>query len=98
MTRKSLAKRYQEHILKPVVNKISITSGKGVELFDTAGKTYLDFTTGGGISILGYHNPYTDHVKNAAQKQMDRLTHINHYIYYSEPALELAEKLADLPE
>lgn len=96
MTPKSLAKRYQEHILKPVVNKISITSGKGVELFDAAGKRYLDLTTGGGISILGYHNPYTDHVKNAAQKQMDRLTHLNHYIYYSEPALELAEKLAEI--
>jgi 4-aminobutyrate aminotransferase-like enzyme len=96
MSRKSLEKRYLEYILKPVVNKISITSGKGVELFDAAGKRYLDLTTGGGISILGYHNPYTDYVKNAAQKQMERLTHLNHYIYYSEPALELAEKLAEI--
>jgi 4-aminobutyrate aminotransferase-like enzyme len=71
-------------------------SGKGVELFDAAGKTYLDFTTGGGISILGYNNPFTDHIKNAAQRQMDRLIHLNHYIYYSEPALELAEKLAEI--
>ena len=87
---------YEEFILKPVVNPITIREGKGVKLVDASGKEYLDFTTGGGISILGYNNEYTDYVQEAARKQMKRINHIPHYIYYSEPAAALAEKLAEI--
>lgn len=96
MGAKSIGARYREHILKPVVNKIVLKRGDGVELFDEKGKTYLDFTTGGGINILGYHNRYTDYVRDAAVKQMDALIHINHYLYYSEAAAALAAKLAEI--
>jgi len=91
-----LKKRYEKFILKPVVNKIAIRKGKGVKLIDTSGKEYLDFTTGGGVSLLGYNNKYTDYVQKAVEKQIKNITHINHYIYYSEAVAELAEKLAEI--
>jgi len=91
-----IKKQYENFILKPVVNKIAIRKGKGVRLIDTSGKEYLDFTTGGGVSLLGYNNEYTDYVKERVEKQIENITHINHYIYYSEAVAELAEKLAEI--
>ena len=96
MSFSSIQKRYSSHILKPVVNKISLVSGKGVHVFDDAGNSYLDFTIGGGISLLGYNNRFTKQVQSAILAQMERMPHIPHYIYYSEPAAALAEKLADI--
>jgi 4-aminobutyrate aminotransferase-like enzyme len=96
MSFSSIQKRYSSHILKPVVNKISLVSGKGVHVFDDAGNSYLDFTIGGGISLLGYNNRFTKRVQSAILAQMERMPHIPHYIYYSEPAAALAEKLADI--
>jgi 4-aminobutyrate aminotransferase-like enzyme len=87
---------YEQFILKPVVNRIVIQKGKGVKLFDASGKEYFDFTSGGGISLLGYDNEYTAYVREAVEKQIQRMTHIPHYIYYSEPAAALAEKLAEI--
>jgi 4-aminobutyrate aminotransferase-like enzyme len=91
-----IKRQYEEFILKPVVNPITLREGKGVKLIDRSGKEYLDFTAGGGISILGYNNEYTEYVQDAAIKQMKRIPHIPHYIYYSEPAAALAEKLAEI--
>ena len=65
-------------------------------MFDASGKEYLDFTAGFGISILGYNNEYTEYVKEAIYKQIKVLIHNPHYLYYSEPAAALAEKLAEL--
>ena len=94
MSISSIQQRYADHILKPVVNKIVLVSGKGVELFDDTGKAYLDFTTGGGISLLGYDNRFARQVQAAIRAQMARMPHIPHYIYYSKQAAALAEKLA----
>ena len=96
MDSREIEKRYEEFILKPVANRIAIREGRGVKLFDTSGREYLDFTTGWGVSLLGYNNQYTDYVKEAVKKQMERITHLPHYLYYSEPAAALAEKLAEI--
>ena len=34
-----------------------LLSGKGVDLYDTAGKVYVDFVAGLGTNLLGYANP-----------------------------------------
>jgi len=89
-----IARSYRNHILKPVLNPIVLESGKGVVVFDKDGNGYLDLTTGGGVFLLGYHNALTDEVRRAALRQMEKISHIPHYIYYSEQAARLAEKLA----
>jgi len=92
----SLKKKYDAYILKPVIHKIAIKEGKGVKLFDTSGKEYLDFTAGFGVSLLGYANEYTEYVTEAISRQVNLLMHNPYYLYYSEPAAALAEKLAEL--
>ncbi len=65
--------------------------GKGVNLYDKCGKEYLDFFSGIGVNALGYGNEkYT----KALHEQIDKLTHISNY-FYTEPAVNAAEKLAE---
>lgn len=63
--------------------------GKGVYLYDTDGKEYLDFAAGIAVCSLGYGNvTYTDALKN----QVDKLLHVSN-LYYNEPVADAAEKL-----
>lgn len=63
--------------------------GKGVYLYDTDGKEYLDFAAGIAVCSLGYGNEtYTESLKN----QVDKLLHTSN-LYYNEPITEAAEKL-----
>ena len=63
--------------------------GKGVYLYDTDGKEYLDFAAGIAVSSLGYGDEtYT----NALKDQVDKLLHISN-LYYSQPTTDAAEKL-----
>ncbi len=91
-----LKRIYERHILKPVVNPVALVSGQGVYVQDNRGNKYLDFTTGGGVSILGYNTGPAREVQQAAIDQIRELPHLPHYIYYSERAAALAEKLASL--
>jgi len=91
-----IKKKYEEFVLKPVMNEIAIREGKGSSLIDASGKEYLDFTAGFGVSSLGYNNEYTEYVREAVQRQISRIAHVPYYLYYSEPAIALAEKLAEI--
>ncbi len=63
--------------------------GKGVYLYDTDGKEYLDFAAGIAVCSLGYGNEtYTESLKN----QVDKLLHTSN-LYYNEPTVAAAEKL-----
>lgn len=63
--------------------------GKGVYLYDTEGKKYLDFGAGIAVSALGYgHKKYTACLK----AQMDKLMHVSN-LFYTRPAMQAAEKL-----
>lgn len=63
--------------------------GKGVYLYDTEGKKYLDFAAGIAVCSLGYGDEtYTQSLKN----QVDKLLHVSN-LYYNEPTTEAAEKL-----
>lgn len=86
--------QYNSYILKPIIHPIVVQKAGGVRVFDASGRGYLDMTAGFGVSLLGYNNDYTDHVFEAMRKQMARLVHATHYLYYSEPVAALAEKLA----
>lgn len=64
--------------------------GKGVYLYDTLGKKYLDFGAGIAVNALGYaHKDFT----NALKKQASKLLHISN-LYYNTPAIKAANKLA----
>ena len=91
-----IKKKYEEFFFKPVMNELEIRGGKGVRLTDASGKEYIDFTSGFGISLLGYNNEYTEHVNEAVQKEISRGVTFTHYLYYSEPSIALAEKLSEI--
>ncbi|WP_160691367.1 aspartate aminotransferase family protein [Clostridium sp. C2-6-12] len=82
----------KEHIvnsygrLKPV-----ITHGEGVYLYDSDENKYLDFTSGIGVSSLGYgHEKWV----KATSKQLKTLTHASN-IFYTEPSVKLAKELTE---
>lgn len=65
--------------------------GKGVHLYDTEGKEYLDFAAGIAVFALGYGNEtYTKALKD----QVDKIIHTSN-LYYNIPMAEAAKKLAE---
>lgn len=68
---------------------VTFDHGKGVYLYDTNGKKYLDFYSGIGVNSFGYdYQPYTDEMC----KQMHRLMHISNY-FNSVETIEAAEAI-----
>ena len=66
-----------------------ITHGEGVYLYDSDKNKYLDFTSGIGVSSLGYgHEKWL----KATNDQLKNLVHCSN-IFYTEPSIELAKKL-----
>ena len=63
MEMNSIKKKYEDFLLKPVMNEITIREAKGIKLIDASGKEYMDFTSGFGVSLLGYNNEYAKHVQ-----------------------------------
>jgi acetylornithine/N-succinyldiaminopimelate aminotransferase len=66
--------------------------GKGVFLFDTEGKRYLDFVAGIGVNALGHAHP---RIVKAIRDQAAKIIHISN-LYYHEYQGPLAEKLCQL--
>lgn len=68
---------------------IDLVQGSGNQVFDQAGKVYLDFTSGIGVCGLGYDHPT---VKAAVQEQLDAIWHVPN-LYTSQIQEEVAQKL-----
>lgn len=66
-----------------------IDYGDGSCFFDTNGNKYIDFTSGYGVSSLGYSN---SNLKNALKEQVDKLLHTSN-LYFNEPVLYSGEKI-----
>ena len=70
-------------------SEVVFDHGKGVYLYDTDGKEYLDFAAGIAVCSLGYGDEaYSTALKN----QVDKLLHVSN-LYYTEPTTEAAKKL-----
>ena len=67
---------------------VVLDQGKGVYLYDTDGKEYLDFAAGIAVCALGYGN---EEYGNALKNQVDKLLHTSN-LYYNTPVIEAAEK------
>lgn len=65
--------------------------GEGHRLYDSAGKSYLDFACGIATTVLGHRHPQ---VSAAIHAQSDRLLHVSNGLGYVEPVARLAQMLA----
>jgi 4-aminobutyrate aminotransferase len=73
-------------------NPISLVRGDGRRVWDSDGNEYLDFF-GGIVTTLTGHG--VKEIVDAIKSQADRILHTS-TLYLIEPAIELAEKIADL--
>lgn len=70
-------------------NPVTFVKGGGAKLWDDAGKEYLDFGCGIGVTGLGHANPAW---VAAVAGQLGALEHVSN-LYYTAPCAELARKL-----
>jgi acetylornithine/N-succinyldiaminopimelate aminotransferase len=80
--------------LLPTYNRypLVLAQGKGLFLYDIAGKRYLDFVAGLGVNALGHAHP---RIVKAIREQAGKLVHVSN-LYYHEYQGPLAEKLCAL--
>jgi acetylornithine/N-succinyldiaminopimelate aminotransferase len=71
---------------------VVLERGKGVFLFDSEGKRYLDFVSGIGVNALGHAHP---RIVKTIRDQAAKLVHVSN-LYYHEYQGPLAEKLCRL--
>ncbi len=71
---------------------VVLTRGKGVYLYDSEGRRYLDFVAGLGVNALGHAHP---RIVKIIREQAARLIHVSN-LYYHEYQGLLAEKLCQL--
>jgi predicted acetylornithine/succinylornithine family transaminase len=69
---------------------VHFVRGEGARLWDGDGVEYLDFQTGLAVTSLGHSHPA---VVAAIAQQAARLVHVGN-LFYSEPGMRLAERLA----
>ncbi len=70
---------------------IVLRKGRGMKVWSTDGKEYLDFVGGIAVNCLGHCHPK---VVVAIQKQAQRLIHVSNY-YHIEPQIKLAKLLVE---
>ena len=68
---------------------VAIDHGEGARLYDPEGREYIDFTSGIGVTALGYGN---ENWVDAIAAQAKKLGHVSN-LFYTEPAAKLAEIL-----
>ena len=71
---------------------IIITHGEGSCLFDENNKKYIDFTSGIGVSSVGYNNKK---LNEAILNQLNSFAHLS-IIFLSTPTVKLANKLTTI--
>lgn len=67
-------------------------AGKGIELFDSEGKAYIDASGGAAVSCLGHGHPA---ILEALHDQLDRLAYAHTGFFTSEAAERLADRLVE---
>ncbi len=68
---------------------IAVDHGEGARLYTPEGREYIDFTSGIGVSALGYGNPAWLDAINAQAKKLGHISNL----FYTKPAAKLAEIL-----
>ena len=73
-------------------NPVEFVRGEGARLWDDEGNEYLDFLAGISVAQIGHAHPRW---VEAVSRQAARLAHVGN-LYYTEPAMRLAERLSKL--
>ena len=71
---------------------ILFVRGRGVYLWDSRGKRYLDFLSGIGVNALGHNHPA---ITAAIKRQAGRLLHVSN-LFFHEYQAELARRLTEI--
>ncbi|HET7579468.1 MAG TPA: aspartate aminotransferase family protein [Bacillales bacterium] len=81
------------HLIKPILGTEypEISHGKGVYLYDTNGKKYLDGSSGAMTAAIGHGVP---EMAEAMYEQAQKISYVFRGQFTSEPAEKLAETLA----
>jgi len=93
MTLASVSQRESKLLLSTYDrHQILFERGRGVYLWDSRGKRYLDFLSGIGVNALGHNHPA---IQRVIKRQASRLIHISN-LFYHEYQAELAEMLTGM--
>jgi len=86
--------RMEARLLLPTYERqpILFVRGRGVYLWDSNGKRYLDFLSGIGVNALGHNHPA---VQATIRRQAGRLIHISN-LFFHEYQAELAQQLTEI--
>jgi acetylornithine/N-succinyldiaminopimelate aminotransferase len=86
--------RAEQKLLLPTYDrqKVLFTRGRGVYLWDSTGKRYLDFLSGIGVNALGHGHPA---IQKVLKQQAGKLIHTSN-LFYHEYQAELAKKLTKI--
>ncbi|MBW8870175.1 MAG: aminotransferase class III-fold pyridoxal phosphate-dependent enzyme, partial [Acidobacteriales bacterium] len=83
--------RAEQKLLLPTYDrqKVLFTRGRGVYLWDTKAKRYLDFVSGIGLNALGHAHPA---IQKVPKQQAGKLIHTSNLFYHPFQS-ELAKRL-----
>jgi acetylornithine aminotransferase/acetylornithine/N-succinyldiaminopimelate aminotransferase len=86
--------RMEAKLLLPTYERqpILFVRGRGVYLWDSRGKRYLDFLSGIGVNALGHNHPA---IQAAIKRQVGRLIHVSN-LFFHEYQAELARLLTEI--
>jgi acetylornithine aminotransferase/acetylornithine/N-succinyldiaminopimelate aminotransferase len=86
--------RAEQKLLLPTYDrqKVLFTRGRGIYLWDSRGKRYLDFLSGIGVNALGHAHPA---IQRVLKKQAGKLIHTSN-LFYHEYQAELAKRLTKI--
>ena len=89
----ALEESYLLDLYTPIRMPMVVARGEGARLWDTEGKEYLDFISGGrAVTGVGHCHP---RVVAAVCRQAKTLVHVSND-FYTEPQLLLAERLGKM--
>ena len=96
VVKKSSAKKaketWNEYFLNTYAQMpVVIDRGEGAKVYDVDNKRYIDFTSGIGVSSLGYNNPK---LVKALQEQVAKITHTSN-VFFSNVMIETGKKLVE---
>jgi acetylornithine/N-succinyldiaminopimelate aminotransferase len=86
--------RMEAKLLLPTYERqpILFVRGRGVYLWDSQGKRYLDFLSGIGVNALGHNHPA---IQSVIRRQAGRLIHVSN-LFFHEYQAELAQLLTQI--
>ena len=91
VTNMGYIKELDNQYVSPTYNRfdVELVSGKGSLFLDTEGKSYIDLTSGIGVTAFGTAD---EEWINAISTQLNKLQHTSN-LFYTEPCAKLAELL-----